>query len=289
MSFWKSKLAGLLREWAAYTLSPSDKIFVLNGFVFKGKWVTGSGGNRGILQTSRSVCVGEEDPALRVEGLSVFAPLDTGIEQEAFDELREIFGAHGRLDQSSSRTCRSESGLSVLFLDKKGQLYMPAVLDQLSGMGYHALRSFLEMHANAIQALTNATDEVMGSSSLTLVRYEAGRGMVAHIDGIGDFKKTFGPIFTIAMGTGPKCLDLLPVLTVGAEPAVRVTTQQFEVIMLQGAARAAYAHCVPVGCDREQFTVAFKFPEITSGRQADPYHCPALGLIPVLAVPVCSG
>lgn len=285
MSYWKQKLGELVREWDVYDLSPSDKIFVLNGFVFKGRWRSRPGDSRRILQTTHDACVGEEElPGLVPQGLSVFAPLGTGLERAAYEEMRALFGPGSHNNSDGTFDARASStGLRVLFLDKKAPVYMPEALDRLSGLGFHELGKFIGLHAQAIRSLTGATQEDMSACSLTLVWYEAGRGMVAHIDGIGDFKKTFGPIFTIAMGEGSKCLDLLPVLTGGGdESPVRVTTKQFEIILLQGAARAAYAHCVPSGCDREQLTIAFKFPEIVGGKQAAPYHCLALGSIPVL-------
>jgi hypothetical protein len=60
----------------------------------------------------------------------------------------------------------------------------------------------------------------MDICSLTLVKYERGEGLVAHIDGIGDFGETFGAVFTIGMSEGAKYMNLFPVMTEANEDPI---------------------------------------------------------------------
>jgi hypothetical protein len=112
----------------------------------------------------------------------------------------------------------------------------------------------------------------MDTCSLTFVKYRAGEGLIAHIDGIQDFEGTFGPIVTINMGEGAKFLDLLPVATAEDLPSVRIFTQQYDITMLQGCARAGYAHSIPFNNPNEMYTIAIKFPAILSADSDGEYY-----------------
>ena len=205
---------------------------------------------------------------------------------EALQELQKL-----RRDESNPDTKISAitdekhahgSDLHFLFYSKKSPIYIEDVLNTLEKLKYRRLHEFILMHYKAIQNSLGATDIDMKACSLTFVKYSNGRGLIAHIDGIKDFRDTFGPIFTIAMGEGMKRLDLLPVATNEGEhyPPVRLFTQQFEITMLQGCARAAYAHSVPFGVrgnsEPDQYTIAFKFPAIQGGNPGPSYHCDKL-------------
>ncbi len=86
------------------------------------------------------------------------------------------------------------------------------------------------------------------------------------------------------MESGAKQLDLIPVFTTGGEPCARVTTGQYDIILLQGCARAAYAHAVPTGSPNERYTIAFKFPVIPTARYGENYDCYKLGKIPNIII-----
>jgi hypothetical protein len=260
--------------------TPREKLWALNDLILKHEE------NIAAMTTSKTDIISRDNTAIP-EGCLVFEALETQerLEDDALRQLQELYGnEENPLTREIGITDEKHSGASdlhFLFYSKKTPIYIGYVLDKLRELRYNHLLQFILLHYRAIQSSLGAPDSDMEACSLTFVKYRKGRGLIAHIDGIKDFRDTFGPIFTIAMGEGLKRLDLLPVATNEGEnlPPVRLFTKQFEITMLQGCARAAYAHSVPFGIesDQDQYTIAFKFPAIRGGDQGPRYHCKKLG------------
>ena len=88
------------------------------------------------------------------------------------------------------------------------------------------------------------------------------------------------------MSADPKSLNLLPVLTAGDESSMRLTTTQFQTVMLQGEARSDYAHSVPRGSPFTHYTIAFKLPFVRSGTPGPDHHSPSFGRVPTIVLDV---
>ena len=262
--------------------TPREKLWALNDLILKHE------DNIQAMTTQKNDSVSKDLVDIPA-GCLVFEALQTHTElgEDALRQLKELYDNESNPStRQTGITDEKHPGggdLHFLFYSKTSPIYVGSVLKRLEELKYTFLLDFILLHCNAIKNSLGATDLDMESCSLTFVKYRKGRGLIAHIDGIKDFGNTFGPIFTIAMAEGTKRLDLLPVATNPGEmfPPVRLYTQQFEITMLQGCARAAYAHSVPFGInsDQEQYTIAFKFPEIRGGDQGPSYYCKKLGAI----------
>jgi hypothetical protein len=249
--------------------TPRDKVWAMNNLILRG--------NKGKAKTYNDFPV--DYPVPIPDGAFVFNPINTGYEKEARGQLKKLFRDE-HYHPTTGITGRRGIGLRFLFLaaPKSRAIYMPQVLRTLAHLQYTELHEFITQHYSAIKHTAGATDDDINTCSLTFVKYDIGVGLTAHIDGIEDFGDTFGPIFTIAMSRGQKMLDLLPIATEtgNTAPPVRLITRQFQITMLQGCARAAYAHSIPFGSSEEQYTIAFKFPALTSGTPGPVYHCSKL-------------
>lgn len=275
-----------------------DKIWVVNKKVLKDR-------NK-LAMTDIGLATTVPATAAQIpQGLAVFDPLDCGLTNPttALSEMKLLFteedtDATVGISRPPENYEEHTTGprLTILFLSPEAaaddtpetHVYMPRALQMLDEKGkYKTLIKYIRMHATAIQNTLNASDDEMERCSLTFVKYEAGRGLIAHIDGIKDFGNTFGPIFTITMGAGPgvhpKYLDMMPILTDEADDLpVRLQVNQFEITMLQGCARTAWSHSIPFGNPDEQYTIAFKFPAIiprTHAFYTEPYICTTFGTI----------
>jgi hypothetical protein len=281
IAHWKHKALPVQDHNGDPVESSSDKVWVLNNMVLKN--------NMKSCMTLSSSRISQADTTMP-DGAVVFDALGTGVEYGAKQELERLFNLES-LNPTHRITNRPDTTritnkphtptMKILFLaaPKQEPIFLPEVLRTLRELTHtQKLHAFILRHANAIKNTIGAENNHMDECSLTLVKYERNCGLIAHIDGISDFGHTFGPIFTIAMSDGHKLLDLIPVATEKQDtsPPVRLITQQFQITMLQGCARAAYAHSVPFGIDEERYTIAFKFPEITSAKQGPVYHCSKL-------------
>jgi hypothetical protein len=216
-------------------------------------------------------------------GLAVLAPLDTDLGDKALMELHTLF-QHNAPNFNPSTT--SQDGPDIAYLVKRGKdarpPYMPiteALHDILNKRRLHNLHDFIVLHLKAILASTGAHPDIVHRIGLNVIRYQPNHGILAHIDNISDFGGQFGPIFTVAMGAGLKYLDLLPVLTpesAGKLP-VRLITEQYQTVLMQGEARSDYAHAVPHGNPNVQYTLAFKLPHVDGGTPGPTYYSDLFG------------
>jgi hypothetical protein len=189
----------------------------------------------------------------------------------ATSELKRLFldedVTPSHLMNGKTRNQEPEAGLTILYILKDPPVYFMDVLKILHE-NYRPLAEFVLLHALAFMNLLGGSMDDLRASSLTFVRYRFEQGIRPHIDGVKDFRKTFGPIFTIAMGEGEKFLDLFPTVPSTSSSCtdpkfpVRVKTAQYQTILLQGPSRAEYSHAVPFGNQNEHMTIAFKFPDI---------------------------
>jgi len=213
------------------------------------------------------------------DGVLVFESLNTGLELDALLQLIELYKIQDIHPTKPITNETKSKGLTFLYFSRDPPIYMPDVLRSLETLGYTYLLEFITKYSNAIKHSLGATEDDMAKCSLTFVRYAENVGLVSHIDGIKDFSDTFGPIFTIAMnGAGYKKLDLLPVATDISDrsPPVRLFTEAFQITMLQGRARAAYAHSIPFDNPTERYTIAFKFPALITPNVGPEYYCDKL-------------
>jgi hypothetical protein len=125
------------------------------------------------------------------------------------------------------------------------------------------LAEYAMVYFNVVQKILGASDKEMESVALTLVHYDITAGLNPHIDTVHLFGGTLGPIFTVAMGYSTKMLDLLPVLLPPSERPVRLFSNPNEIMVMDGPSRILWAHAKPWGNTTEQYTLVFKFPELT--------------------------
>lgn len=126
------------------------------------------------------------------------------------------------------------------------------------------LAEYIMLYFHAIRNLLGEGHGIMDRCLLTLVHYDSNAGLNPHIDSIHMFQNTIGPIFTVAMGRAEKMLDLLPVMVTDPDAApVRIYTRPNQIMVMDGVARVMWAHALPWHYPNEQFTVVFKFPELS--------------------------
>jgi len=213
-----------------------------------------------------------DQPCPRPDGLYVLHSLNLGSSayEVAVKELRRLFEdedinptALATL-RGRERGYRAKSNLSILFLGKNPNVHFLDIMCFLFEK-YKPLAEFVLTYALAYLKLIDGCLDDLYTSSLTFFRYNVNTGLRPHIDGVGDFGNTFGPIFTLAMGNGTKYLDVLPTVVsdLGRRiRPVRIFTEQFQSILLQGPARVEYTHSIPFGVQKECMTIALKFRAI---------------------------
>ena len=258
--------------------TPEAKVWAYNYYVMKPR---GKGLQTDLIRNPRIESADTHDfPS----GLAVFEPLDTELGDKSCEELELIFQHKiGTYNPNKPST----SGSDILYFGKKDQrensfISAANALRDIQDKGFSALHDFIVLHINAILATTGGTPEIIHETALNLIRYKPNHGIFAHIDNISDFGGQFGPIFTVAMGKGPKYLDLLPILTSEDKPSIRLITSQYQTILVQGEARSDYAHAVPCGNEETQYTIALKFPEVKEGTPGHPYYSEMFGLVPTV-------
>ena len=250
--------------------TPSERLWAYNKYVLKR--------DRDELSTLFDTPIAHFGRAPPPKGVEVFDsfPLD-GLEEAALADIRRIFAGVEN---------KGRDGKTMLFYQKQ-QVSLSNVLDKMY-YSYKAydLYEYIMRHLRAIKNSTGATDDIMERCGLTLIEYLPGAGIYAHLDNLSDFGDTFGPIFTVSMSADLKSLDLLPVLTAGEESSMRLTTTQFQTVMLQGEARSDYAHSVPRGSPFTHYTIAFKLPFVRSGTPGPDHHSPSFGRVPTIVLDV---
>jgi hypothetical protein len=201
---------------------------------------------------------GDVHPDLCPRGLHVFKPSNTIVSLDVLKKLDALF-APGRSDVP-----RDGSSNIIFYHHKRGRHSPPykETMEILQGIDVE-IYSMVTAYASAIQKVLGATEEDLMASSMSMVRYDKRKGIRQHIDNITDPRGTVGPLVSIALGNGPKFLDLMPTLAdnQGFTP-VRVGVDQGDVIIMDGAVRLEYSHSVPYGNPSVMFSLLFKFREI---------------------------
>jgi hypothetical protein len=153
------------------------------------------------------------------------------------------------------------------------------VIKILFNQGYTVLAAFLLRYARSVAYMLGCEFHFVENCSLTLIRYTAGAGIKRHIDGVSSFGDVFGPILTLAMGTGGgKVMDLVPTLVQDPRAApVRVAIRPYQTIMMQGQARAEWVHSIPTGNPEAQYTVAFKLGNVLTAKNVEAAKSEVLG------------
>ena len=267
-----------IRDGKIYPITtPADRIFYINRALKERK---GCQTEVGDIEREYEHCP---------EGVHVLErlPLSYGTYQKAYESMVQLFNDElRRPTYIPSPDGKSKSkNLNLLFLHKDPPIKFKKVIEYLY-RNYNPLALLALVHGLAYVRFAGGGQADLEDCSLTLVRYNPGRGLVPHIDNVGDLQHTFGPIFTLAMGPVPdhpddrletKELDLLPTICQGDEPAVRISTEVFQSMMLQGRARSEYTHSVPFGIPYPRMTIAFKFPAIKRcTKPVAEFDCPVL-------------
>jgi hypothetical protein len=151
----------------------------------------------------------------------------------------------------------------------KLDIVQPSFKDAIKSLymaDYRILAGFLVRYAVSIAKLLECDFEYVERCGLMCLKYEPGSGIKRHIDGAAYFDNIFGPIVTLAMGAeGGKVFDMFPTLLDEADAVpVRISTNPYETMIMQGQARAEWSHSVPTGNANTQYTIAFKFGNVLS-------------------------
>lgn len=200
---------------------------------------------------------------------------DPSVYEIAVEELKRLFRDEDNNPtelatlRSRARGYGAKCHLTILFLGKNPNVLFLEIMQFLFEK-YRPLAAFVLSYALAYLKLVDGCLDDLFTSSLTFFRYNPNIGIRPHIDGVGDFGNTFGPIFTLAMGSGTKYLDILPTIMPESgrwNPPVRIFTEQFQSILLQGPARVEYTHGVPFDVPKECMTIALKFRAIKNSKK----------------------
>jgi len=240
--------------------TPAQRVSYMNHMILK---------NDGIRADTDVEHPTEQHTSILPSGVSVFRQLlSPDIGDLAFAQMKPLFTRSSLL-----------RGPHILFLSKDPAIYISEAMSILRRPETQTLHDFIVQHIATIQNSTGASDLDIEAGSLTLVKYARNTGLTTHMDGITDFKHTFGPLFTINMDEGIKYLDLLPIATNAGDnsPSVRLCTKQFDITMMQGCARSGYGHGIPFGQDEDRYTIALKFPIMGGKFEQNPYQCDKFG------------
>ncbi len=159
---------------------------------------------------------------------------------------------------------------TILFYMPGGE--QPTFLDVVEILHAHTpnLAKYIMTYCLAIMKLLHIDRSCIETGQISLVRYDPNAGLNAHIDSIHQFGHTIGPIATIALGTGEKMFDMLPTLLKEDHKPIRIYSNPNQITIMDGMSRVAWSHALPWRYDREQFTVAIKFPALgTPKRQKE--------------------
>ena len=124
-----------------------------------------------------------------------------------------------------------------------------------------SLAKYILIYLSIIRDMLQLDDVDMETVAMTINHYDPMGAINPHVDTVFIFNGTLGPIFTVAMGSSEKMLDLLPVLLPDTYKPVRLFSKPNEIMLMDGEARTLWAHAKPWNYPHEQFSIVFKFPE----------------------------
>jgi hypothetical protein len=209
---------------------------------------------------------GTDEVAECPRGLTLLERLPVGdLCERARAELLDLFESE-RKAPSKIRTAQGVRNISTnngtaLFYDDKTPILLYDIVDWLVQRRYFALVTFTLVHLKAVLCVVGGDVDDIFQCNMNLVRYAAGVGLKAHMDGVKNTKLRFGPVATVGLDIDSKCLDLFPALVPGREP-VRAISEPYQTTIMRGAARDRYAHSVPEGQSSERMTMIFVLPYI---------------------------
>lgn len=211
---------------------------------------------------TRVIGVGRPPPGLHVFDM----PREsiTGIQDQVLLEIQGLF--QKQINNRDHRILminpNSHPTNTILFYSRDER--QPTFLEVMKLLKEHTstLAEYIMIYCNIIMQILQIDEEQLEKCQISLVHYDPTAGLNPHIDSIHQFQDTIGPIATIAIGEGvlPKMFDLLPTLLDG--DAVRILSYPNQITIMDGLSRIGWSHGLPWGYNKEQFTVAIKFPAI---------------------------
>ena len=207
------------------------------------------------------------------QGLHLFqAPfLPDGLKQHALREMQTLFWDHAKTDDIPMTNRGRTKTNHILFYSLDKSVPQPTFSQAMQKLHDRTpnLAMYILHYCAIIMKLFQLS--TLDSANLTLIHYDRGAGLNAHIDSIFQFGNTIGPICTIAMGRSPKMFDMLPTLTTDGSP-IRIYSQPDQLTIMDGISRVAWSHALPWGYDCEQWTVAIKFPALDKTARIEPFE-----------------
>ena len=233
---------------------PSEKLWFVNNMLEKNR-----------CRSHMHECTEDAPFVESPSGLSLFDALPVCGRRSAVRAMRKLFiderrrptalatlrGARGRLS--------GKNRLDALFIGRDSHIYFPETLCFLFNEGYKPLAWFVLAHGMAFATLLGGSVSDLTTCLLSMVRYDPGVGLKVHFDGVHGLDQSFGPVFTVPMGVGSKCLDLFPTVQHHTARPMRLVSSQFQPTLMQGDVRLNYSHSVPHGQVGEHMTLIFRF------------------------------
>ena len=233
---------------------PSEKLWFVNNLLEKSK-----------CRSHMHECQKDSPFVECPGGLSLLGALPISGRQTAVRAMRKLFADEHRRPTALA-TLRGARGRGVgrnrldsLFIGRDSHIYFPETLCFLYKNGYRPLAWFVLAHAMAFISLLGGDLSNLRTCLLTMVRYDPGVGLKVHLDGVDGLDQSFGPVFTVPMGVGSKCLDLFPTINHHSAKPVRLFSSQFQPTLMQGDVRLNYSHSFPHGQTGEHMTLIFRF------------------------------
>ena len=195
------------------------------------------------------------------QGLHLFQgpPISNEVKERALAEITQLFANPGNIPMTDNPP-KPKPTNNILFWSHQKNAKQPFFQETMEILRARtpALAEYAARCCAAIMQLLGIDSHEMFKANLTLVHYDPGAGLNAHIDSVYQFDGTVGPICTIALGTGEKLLDMLPTLVDGRPTRIRSNPHQ--IVVMDGMSRVGWSHALPWGYDLEQWTLVFKFP-----------------------------
>ena len=135
-----------------------------------------------------------------------------------------------------------------------------------------ALARYSMIYLKLIKDILKLDDGEEELVNMCLNHYDPNAAINPHVDTVGTFNGTLGPIFTVAMGASDKMVDLLPVLRPDSFKPMRIFTKPNELLLMDGEVRALWAHSKPLNYPYDQFTLVFKCPEFKNKTHEIPFE-----------------
>ena len=247
--------------------SASERVWYVNQWLTKQK-----------CRSHMAFATGQQDVDCP-DGLGLIQKLPiNGLTQSAVRELSALF-VKERGNTHSAAAARKTAGYkqSLELLFGARNVFLPEAIEYLFSQEYRALATFILIYVKAIIHLLGGNPGIASSCLFSIVKYAPKAGMKIHMDGVEATDQEFGPAMAIPMGPGPKIFDLFPTFAHDEHP-VRMKSQPFQPIMMQGSSRIAYAHAVPFGQNKEHTSLVFRFKEfVTSPLPKTIKYNPVLG------------